>query len=139
MFPRAKLRGLKMKKRVYSKTIPVEPRSSGSPFPKVSKMEYKQLIQRYFPRLPPPTGEQSRFALRLLFRVNSQKSKAHPKTDLDNLIKPILDAGKDYFWNDDSQIDEISAKIRRHCNKSSITIVIFQLKNEKATGDEPAA
>ena len=125
-----------MKRHVFNKTIPVEPRSSGSPFSKVSTMEYKQLIQSYFPSLPPCIIGQGRFALRVLFRVNNRKSHAHPKTDLDNLIKPILDAGKHYFWHDDSQVDEISAKIRRHCNRSSITIAILQLENKEATLDQ---
>lgn len=127
-----------MKTCMFNKTIPVEPRSMVSPTFGLPKKGYRGLIQSYFPSLPPCVGKESRFAIRLLFRMNGRKSKAHPRSDLDNLIKPILDAGRGYFWHDDCQVDEIIAKIKRHDNKSNISIAIFQLENKKAT-ERPVA
>lgn len=122
-----------MKNCLFNKTIPVEPLSPTSnpaPFSKLPIREYRRVIQSYFPSLPQYPVEDSRFALKLVFNVTSLKTKQRPKADLDNLIKPILDAGTSYFWHDDNQVDEINAKIRRRCQKSSITIAIFRLKLE---------
>jgi Holliday junction resolvase RusA-like endonuclease len=90
------------------------------------------MLRSYFPSLPEVKYDgKTSFAVSLKFHLHGNKTTTHREIDLDNLIKSTLDACTGFFWVDDSQVNEISAKIDRHAKKSRIKIKIFQLEKTR--------
>ena len=114
-----------MKKLIFAKTIPVAP----APYSVDKKREaIKAQLRTFFPQLLPPINGSARFSVHVIFTISSNHNKRHPKTDLDNLLKPVLNAGCACFWSDDSQVDEIQAKIIRNGHIPSIKLKIFEIE-----------
>ena len=121
-----------MKQTIWGKFIPVEPRPANISLSKsISATEQRQLIQSYLPGLPKPLSGETRFGVKIAFYINGNKSKRHPKTDLDNLIKGLIDNVTGFFWIDDSQIDEIQAKITRQASKAGINLKVYKIEQNK--------
>ena len=110
--------------------LPIEPRPGNmSPSKTTTYRDYRGVLQSYLPNLPALKNElEGRFAISLHFYMNGVKNKLHPKTDLDNLIKGTIDNLMGFFWIDDSQIDEIKAKITRQAIKSGIDVKVYLLR-----------
>ena len=133
MYPKVKWRDLKKMQQTWSKFIPVEPRPANMSPGKLVWKEQRRLFQGYLPSLPAPRPTDDRFGIILHFYVDGHKAKRHPKSDLDNLVKGTIDNLKGYYWRDDSQIDEIKARINRQSKKVGIWLRIYSLKTQKAS------
>ncbi|MCH8244337.1 RusA family crossover junction endodeoxyribonuclease, partial [Patescibacteria group bacterium] len=71
------------------------------------------------------------FSLNILFRITKRKQEHRFKVDLDNLIKRFIDTGTGIFWQDDSQVTEIIARLKRNSLKPSITVKIAVFEGEQ--------
>lgn len=63
-----------------------------------------------------------------LIKPVSAKFRPHPavKSDLDNLIKAVSDAGNGVLYADDAQICQLVA-MKRYADKCSVAITVFEL------------
>jgi Holliday junction resolvase RusA-like endonuclease len=124
---------------LFRRTIPVTPRPSND-FSQQGAKVYRTLLQFHFPKLSPHSKNGTdRFGIDLYFKIAAEETKRHPKRDLDNLIKAVLDACQGFFWRDDSQVDEINARIERYATKSSVRIIIKRLSDGNKNNKELTA
>jgi Holliday junction resolvase RusA-like endonuclease len=67
------------------------------------------------------------------------RTSTNRRSDGDNLLKTVLDAGNGYAWKDDSQIVKYQVHLIRGSDQPGITLEIRELTEQEATQEEAAA
>lgn len=118
-----------MKTCIFNKTLPVAP----LPYPTLGdRKAIISSLRSYFPSvLPVSLVGASHFFVKITMHVSNHQPGYHRKADIDNLVKPILDAGCGYFWKDDSQIDHLDAVVVRGSDRGNIELTIYRLEVER--------
>lgn len=90
------------------------------------KLEFKPLSDDCFYYDIPPKdrcfGVRARF-----YRSTFQR------TDVDNLVKSVLDAGTSILWEDDSQVTEVFAKVIRGSADPRVEIAVYEIEPDGLT------
>ena len=111
---------------IWDSNIPVEAYPHKSYSVLRTEDSIREDMRRHLPQIP-DTDKEGRFGISLVFHINGARHLRYPRLDLDNLIKSTLDRLENYFWLDDSQIDEITAKVYRPSKKGFIGIRVYGL------------
>ena len=100
-----------------------------------SYRKYKQALSIYLKGSLKPLGPESFlhdldpedrvYGLRAFFY-----RRTFQRTDVDNLLKSVMDAGTSIIWQDDSQVTEVFGKVIRGSEDPRIEILIYEIEPE---------
>lgn len=111
------------KHRIFKRYLSLKPRSNnilvGTVFGKVN---YAGEVKAFLPHFNPINDE---IGLKVVFNISENAEWRRNKVDLDNLVKALCDVLTGIVWVDDSQIQEIYAKINRHSKNEGINLEIY--------------
>lgn len=63
----------------------------------------------------------------LVFACRGSRAKRNGRADLDNLVKLVKDALNGLVWLDDSQVENLHARLRRQSDDPGTTIEVYLL------------
>lgn len=72
---------------------------------------------------PDVPADRRRYGVRALFYRKSKQ-----RSDVDNLLKAVLDGGTGVIWPDDSQVDEVFGKVFRSSNRPRVELLVYEVK-----------
>lgn len=67
--------------------------------------------------------ERRRYGVRVFFYRKSKQ-----RSDVDNLLKSVLDGGTGIIWSDDCRVDEVFGKVFRSCDRPRVEILVYEVK-----------